>query len=60
MSCNRLDDVSTIKRNRKLVKKFHPDFTQRKDMHDGFVKMATEKLCEINEIYEMIKKERNF
>ncbi len=54
------DDESTLKKNyRKLVKKHHPDIVSGQGASQNIIDEATRKLQEINEAYELIKKERN-
>ena len=53
------DDDSTIKKNyRKLVKKHHPDIIAGQGASQTIIDEATAKLQEINEAYEIIKKNR--
>ena len=54
------DDASTLKKNyRKLVKQHHPDIVSGQGASQDIIDAATKKLQEINEAYELIKKERN-
>lgn len=54
------DDASTLKKNyRKLVKQHHPDIVSGQGASQDIIDEATKKLQEINEAYELIKKERN-
>ncbi len=54
------DDESSLKKNyRKLVKKHHPDIVSGKGASQNIIDEATRKLQEINEAYELIKKNRN-
>lgn len=54
------DDASELKKNyRKLVKKHHPDIISGQGASQDIIDQATKKLQEINEAYELIKKERN-
>ena len=54
------DDNSTLKKNyRKLVKEHHPDIVAGRGEGQDIIDQATKKLQEINEAYELIKKERN-
>jgi len=51
------DDISTIKkRYRALVKENHPDIVTGRGASQNIIDEATEKLQEINEAYEIIKK----
>lgn len=45
---------------RKLVKEHHPDIIKGKGLGEEYIEEATAKLQEINEAYEVIKKEKNF
>ena len=54
------DDASSLKKNyRKLVKQHHPDIVSGQGASQDIIDAATKKLQEINEAYELIKKERN-
>jgi DnaJ like chaperone protein len=54
------DDLSTIKKKyRKLVKENHPDIITGQGASQSIIEQATKKLQEINEAYELIKKERS-
>lgn len=54
------DDEATLKKNyRTLVKKHHPDIVAGRGEGQDIIDEATKKLQEINEAYELIKKERN-
>ncbi len=53
------DDNATIKKKyRALVKKYHPDFIQAKDHNESSVEFAKQKMQEINQAYDEIKKQR--
>jgi DnaJ like chaperone protein len=53
------DDNATLKKNyRSLVKKHHPDIISGQGAAQNIIDEATKKLQEINEAYEMIKKDR--
>lgn len=53
------DDDKTLKTNyRRLVKKHHPDIISGQGASQSIIDEATKKLQEINEAYEMIKKDR--
>ena len=43
---------------RKLVREFHPDKMQAKGVPEDFLKIAHEKMAEINKAYDEICKER--
>ena len=54
------DDMETIKKKyRSLVKEYHPDILMGQGKDQSIIDAATTKLQEINEAYEMIKKEKN-
>ncbi len=44
----------------KLVREYHPDRLQAKGVPEDFIKIANEKMAEINSAYDQIKRERNF
>ena len=53
------DDAATIKKNyRNLVKKHHPDIISGQGAAQNIIDEATRKLQEINEAYELIKKDK--
>ena len=53
------DDNATLKKNyRSLVKKHHPDIISGQGAAQNIIDEATKKLQEINEAYEIIKKDR--
>ncbi|MFY9089148.1 DnaJ domain-containing protein [Arcobacter aquimarinus] len=53
------DDDATLKKNyRNLVKKHHPDIISGQGAAQSIIDEATQKLQEINEAYEIIKKDR--
>ena len=53
------DDNATLKKKyRSLVKKHHPDIISGQGAAQNIIDEATKKLQEINEAYEMIKKDR--
>jgi len=53
------DDLKTIKKKyRALVKQYHPDIIQAQGAEQGYIDSATQKIQEINEAYELIKKEK--
>lgn len=59
LECKEEDDDSTLKKNyRKLVRIHHPDIITGQGAAQNIIDEATKKLQEINEAYEMIKKER--
>jgi len=54
------DDMGMIKKKyRELVKKNHPDIITGQGATQSIIDEATQKLQEINEAYEIIKKEKN-
>lgn len=60
LESNPNDDANILKKNyRKLVKQHHPDIVSGKGASQDIIDEATRKLQEINEAYELIKKERN-
>ena len=53
------DDATTLKKNyRALVKKHHPDIISGQGAAQNIIDEATRKLQEINEAYELIKKDK--
>lgn len=53
------DDMGTIKKQyRKLVKQYHPDIVSGQGASQDMINEATAKLQEINEAYELIKKDK--
>ena len=59
LESNVSDDNNTLKKNyRTLVKKHHPDIVSGQGASQNIIDEATRKLQEINEAYELIKKER--
>ncbi|OCL82770.1 TerB family tellurite resistance protein [Arcobacter porcinus] len=59
LNSNPNDDFATIKKNyRELVKKNHPDIITGQGATQSIIDEATQKLQEINEAYEVIKKDR--
>ncbi len=59
LESNSSDENSTLKKNyRTLVKKHHPDIISGQGASQNIIDEATRKLQEINEAYELIKKER--
>ena len=59
LESNPNDDDSTLKKNyRNLVKKYHPDIITGQGASQNIIDEATTKLQEINEAYEIIKKQR--
>ncbi len=59
LECKPSDTFETIKKQyRKLVSEYHPDKIASKGLPDEFMKFAHEKFREIQEAYEVIKKER--
>lgn len=61
LGCERNDSVEVIKKQyRKLVHEYHPDKIAAKGLPDEFIQLASEKFREIQEAYDIIKKERGF
>jgi len=59
LESNASDDNATLKKNyRNLVKKHHPDIISGQGASQNIIDEATKKLQEINEAYEIIKKDR--
>lgn len=59
LESNENDDAMTLKKNyRKLVKQHHPDIISGQGASQNIIDEATRKLQEINEAYELIKKQR--
>ena len=59
LGCNSSDSNEAIKKQyRILIKKYHPDFIQSKGLDESFIEFAKQKLQEINQSYEAIKKKR--
>ncbi len=59
LESNPSDDATTLKKNyRSLVKKHHPDIISGQGASQNIIDEATKKLQEINEAYELIKKDR--
>ena len=59
LNSNISDDDATLKKNyRSLVKKHHPDIISGQGAAQNIIDEATKKLQEINEAYELIKKDR--
>ena len=59
LESNPADDAATLKKNyRSLVKKHHPDIISGQGAAQNIIDEATRKLQEINEAYELIKKDR--
>ncbi len=59
LESNQNDDVATLKKNyRSLVKKHHPDIISGQGAAQNIIDEATKKLQEINEAYEIIKKDK--
>ena len=59
LESNSSDDATTLKKNyRTLVKKHHPDIISGQGASQNIIDEATKKLQEINEAYELIKKDR--
>lgn len=59
LEANASDDDNTLKKKyRNLVKKHHPDIVSGQGASQDIIDEATKKLQEINEAYEIIKKDR--
>ena len=59
LESNPADDAATLKKNyRSLVKKHHPDIISGQGATQNIIDEATRKLQEINEAYEIIKKDK--
>jgi len=59
LGCDKNDSNENIKRQyRKLVLDYHPDKIASKGLPEEFTKFANDKFREIQEAYELIKKER--
>lgn len=59
LEANSSDDDATLKKKyRTLVKKHHPDIIAGQGASQNIIDEATKKLQEINEAYELIKKDR--
>ncbi len=59
LESNASDDNTTLKKNyRNLVKKHHPDIISGQGASQNIIDEATRKLQEINEAYELIKKDK--
>ena len=59
LESNLSDDAATLKKNyRSLVKKHHPDIISGQGATQNIIDEATKKLQEINEAYELIKKDK--
>jgi DnaJ like chaperone protein len=59
LGCNRKDSNDHIKRQyRRLVSDYHPDKIASKGLPEEFTKFANNKFREIQEAYDVIKKER--
>lgn len=59
LGVNQTDDIATIKKKyRNLVKENHPDIVTGRGESQNIIDQATAKLQEINEAYEIIKKDK--
>ncbi|MBU0992926.1 MAG: TerB family tellurite resistance protein [Proteobacteria bacterium] len=59
LGINKNDSKEDIKKKyRKLVSDYHPDVIASKGLPDEFLKFAHDKFIEIQEAYEMVKKEK--
>jgi len=60
LGASSVDDFETIKKKyRTLVKEYHPDILMGQGKERSIIDQATAKLQEINEAYELVKKEKN-
>lgn len=60
LGASEADDFDTIKKKyRALVKEYHPDILMGQGKEQSIIDEATTKLQEINEAYELVKKEKN-
>ncbi len=60
LDCKENDSMETIKKQyKKLIKKYHPDYLKSKDIDEAFIKFANEKIQEISEAYDTIKKNKS-
>jgi len=61
LECTQKDSNDTIKKKyRSLIIEYHPDKIMSKGLPEGFIEFANKKVAEINEAYEIIKKNRKF
>lgn len=61
LGCNPEDPDSEVKkRYRKLVSEYHPDKIISKDLPEGFMEFANQKMKSIQQAYEAVKAERGF
>lgn len=59
LGVNESDDMSVIKKAyREKVREFHPDIIKSQNKSEAYMEEATKKTQEINQAYEMIKRER--
>ncbi|MBT5934110.1 TerB family tellurite resistance protein [Sulfurimonas sp.] len=59
LGVNAEDDMQSIKKAyRKLVREYHPDIIKSQGKSEEYMKVATAKTQEINQAYEMIKKQK--
>jgi DnaJ-domain-containing protein 1 len=59
LECSKTDSDDTIKKQyRKMVRDYHPDTIAANGLPEEFVTFAHDKFREIQEAYEMVKKER--
>lgn len=60
LNCNVNDSMEVIKKSYiKLIKEYHPDKIQSKELPDAFIVFATEQTQKINNAYENIKNYKN-
>ena len=61
LECSPQDDNATIKRQyKKLAIDYHPDKLASQNLPAPIIRLAKEKLQQINEAYDSIKKQRGF
>lgn len=59
LKVNENDDINTIKKAyRNLIKQYHPDIIKAQGKGEAYLNEATKKTQEINQAYELIKKEK--
>jgi len=61
LGVNKTDSFAIVKRKyRELVKKYHPDTINNKELNREFIYQAKEKMQELNDAYSAIKKENSW
>ena len=59
MNCDETATNQEIKKQyRKLVSEYHPDKIEAKGLPEEFIKFANDKFREIQEAYDVVKKEK--